>query len=128
MAAAHAPPYHAHDTLAVFSRSPICCCVCGGSVEFTLGSDRFWSPPAGGAFVLGWYAGCIVLTAKKSGVSARSFANFGAPPNADAGEPVPGVSVMPSASTCEMLLAGGPRFAVRKSRGGPPKGQTWGTR
>ena len=85
----------------------MCCCVCGGSVVATDGSAYAASPPVAGLLPLGWYGGCIVLIAKKSGVRLPEFTNFGMPVSADAGEFDASFSDTPSASTAEIELAAG---------------------
>jgi len=52
-AAPHEPPYQAHETFAVFNKSPICVCVCGGSVVATAGLASAGSPAVGGVLPLG---------------------------------------------------------------------------
>jgi hypothetical protein len=100
-ACVHAPEYHAQVTPLAVRVSPTVFAVCGGRVFETAGSATRASPPAAGALPLGWYGGCIVVTAEPSGGGVLSFTYFGGPRSALAGESAASVSVTPSAFTAE---------------------------
>src|SRR5271169_568371 len=79
-----ASAYHAQSNPLADSLSPMVCIVCGGS-GFCLASAKRASPPAAGGMLLGSYGGCMVLTAKPSGVTAPSLTYRGGPLSALAG-------------------------------------------
>jgi len=99
--------------------APIVACVCGGSVVADAGfAKRPVASVAAGALPLGWYAGCIVFTARNVPVAEvvlrRDVAGErerGGPSSDEAGEVAEGVSrdrKLPEASLSSVAMVGRP--------------------
>src|SRR5215470_19752001 len=102
-ARSHAPAYHAHETPAADSVSPIVFAVCGGSV-CCAGSAKRGSPPFAGGTRDGWYGGCAVFTEYPSLVTSPP-ARMGAPDSTEVGELGRGLS-HPRSSSCGRSAGG----------------------